>query len=193
MLKLHFTGHGVATDACDHHEASAAVTRRLQIPYEVFAYPEFRHALTRAELRGELSELCALGLHAVLAIADGSPFVDDYLAMARSLASPGFEASLLARIARVHRLACEGAAAAADHCLVLVAQLCQTPTLWRALSLALLAIGDQGAIDVVLAAPLTDRRVAGCGHVNGGGREAACPEQLGFPRPGHDLDESALS
>ena len=129
----------------------------------------------------------------MLAVADGSPFVDDYLQMARSIAAPGFEASLLTRIERAHRLARAGAAVAASHCLALVAQLCETPALWRALSLALLSIGDQDAIDVVLAAPLARRRRLGCVHADGGVREAACPEQLGYPRSSHDLDETMLS
>ena len=198
-MKLLFTGHSIARCVGDDHDEPAAyswkvgVAHRLQIPYQIFFWPEFRRELTRAELSGEISELCALSFQGVLAIVEGTPLVDDYLQMARSLALSTSEESLLRRIEVVHRLTQDSAPSAATQCIALIARLCSTPSLRHALSLALLSIGDQGAIDAVLAEPYPGDRRTSCMHGAGAAREATCAEQFGPPRSGHDLDETTLS
>jgi hypothetical protein len=58
---------------------------------------EFHRELADAELAGEISEFYALGLQAIIAMANDAEFATDYLDMAESIADSGPERNLLAQ------------------------------------------------------------------------------------------------
>jgi hypothetical protein len=65
-------------------------------------YDEFHGEVARAELDGRISELHALGFHAILAMAEGSEFASDYLDMAELVASSPSELAAAAEWRATH-------------------------------------------------------------------------------------------
>jgi hypothetical protein len=65
-------------------------------------HDELHGEVARAELAGRISELHALGFHAILAMAEGSEFASDYLDMAELVASSPCERAAAAEWRATH-------------------------------------------------------------------------------------------
>jgi hypothetical protein len=121
----------------------------------IYAYEEFRSELTRAELAGEISELQALSLQAILAMAEESELASDYLEMAEVVATSPEELAIVAENWSTYELLHGEPLAAAHRCLSALDHVYQTEGLWRNLMIALYQLGDMETLDAML------RRFAG--------------------------------
>lgn len=114
-------------------------------------YAELRDALSRAELEGELPEVQALSLHAVLALAAGSPHARDYLEMAEAAAASRHDLAMIAETLATYDLVRGAPVAAAERCVAMLDRGCQTEGLWISLLIALNRLGKLETIDATLA------------------------------------------
>jgi hypothetical protein len=111
-------------------------------------YEELRAELARAEIDGELPELHALCLHAMLAMAEGSALASDYLEMAEAVASSPYERAVIAEHRATYELLHGDPLAAAERCLVTLDYICQTEGLWNKLLIALHRLGEVEATGI---------------------------------------------
>jgi hypothetical protein len=122
----------------------------LQVLFKAGRFEELRHALSRAELEGDLPEFQALSFHAVLAMADGSEHARDYLEMAEAAASSRYELALIAETLATYDLLRAAPLAAAERCVKMLDLGYQTEGLWISLVVALACLGRGEAIDATL-------------------------------------------
>ena len=118
---------------------SPPIAAAIQEPPPACTCRELHRELARAELSGEISELEALGLQAILAMAAGSEFAVDYLEMADAVASSPQELALTART----RAMCE---LLRDH---LPDPAARAECLWSNLLFALSRVGNRDSIDAM--------------------------------------------
>ncbi|HEX3766219.1 MAG TPA: hypothetical protein VHW23_46320 [Kofleriaceae bacterium] len=124
--------------------------QRLHTYLKQCRYAEFRHALARAELDGEISEFYALSFQAVLAMAEGSELAADYLEMAEAVASSPYEQAVIAEDRAAYDLLHDNPSAAAERCLATLDRVHQTEGLWVHLLIALYRLGKVETIDATL-------------------------------------------
>lgn len=111
---------------------------------------ELRGELARAELAGEVSELHALSLHAMLAMAEGSELAGDYLEMAEAVAASPHERAVIAEHRALFELLQGAPLAAAERCVGTLSYIGQTEGLWNTLLIALDRLGEVEAVDATL-------------------------------------------
>lgn len=123
-----------------------AALRTLHEPAGSATHRGLHTYLTRAECDGELSELSALLIQALLAMSEESEFAVDYLDMADAVATTELERTIVAETRAARDWLVSHPAASPARIQATLVRDCEAMRLWNQLLVALCRLGDSAPV-----------------------------------------------
>lgn len=123
-----------------------AALRALRGPFGGMKYEQLHRCLRRAELGGDLSEFCAVSLHAILEMSEQSDFAIDYLEMAEAVAVSPYERAIASETRMAYDWLKASPPSVLDGVAATLAHDGHTAMLWNRLVVALSCLGEPTVI-----------------------------------------------